>query len=117
MDPDDHELFSIVRVNRCCGSVFVFSFPMNPKFHNTVHRTYKVLFIYYTVGPYNRTKEISKNGDAFAFAGSSPVFTFPRRRFLGDPLSGEGRRKVQVTLPSSSDFFAFPSLFLRPLSF
>ena len=64
MDPDDHELFSIVRVNRCCGFVFVFSFPMTTKFTTRVTGRIRFCFIYYTVGPYNRTKEISKNGMA-----------------------------------------------------
>jgi hypothetical protein len=57
----------------------------------------RFLFIYYTVCPYNRTKEISKNGKCFPCFlrknGFESVF-FGVRHFRGGHFAIEGRRKV-----------------------
>src|SRR6478609_2989771 len=67
----------------------------------------RFLFIYYTVSPYNRTKEISKNGNGFprflrknGFEGVSGSHAL--QRFGRESI--EGRRKVHFTFPPSSAF-------------
>ena len=75
----------------------------------------RFLFIYYTVSPYNRTKEISKNGKCFpCFFRKNVSKAFLRRRhFRGGHFAIEGRRKVHFSLSPSSAFLKFLSFFLK----